>query len=224
MNFHYPQINNSKKPRDGINLSNYLYTNQINTPFGNLSLKYLHVIMRVDWINVKIKSLFDSFYQTRQGFSGISTSGFEELEHQLITEELMYWLRKIADELISLTYIQYTDPTGLTINKLKFDRIGAILQEPSHSFSQFFKDHLPILEKLNEVSNIYKHSFINTAHGQISELEPTIIAFNLKRNDLKNAPEYYTQTLRIFIENYNKFYIDITARLKNNTYSNYQIR
>ena len=91
-----PQINTGKHPQQFLNVSQILPLPS-DTPFGNFALKYLKIVGRIDQVNSLIQDVFSSFSLAHQ------SQGFDEnfFRHQLIAEEVIYWLRKTADELIS---------------------------------------------------------------------------------------------------------------------------
>src|SRR3984893_19005232 len=74
-----------------------------NTPFGNLALKWLKIVSRLIRLNREIATAYDLHGQAAS-ITGPAASPFiEELPHLL--EEIAYWLRKTADELIGLSFL-----------------------------------------------------------------------------------------------------------------------
>jgi hypothetical protein len=154
-----PQINAGKKPQQSLNISQLLPLPS-NTPFGNLFLKYLKIASRIDRINLLIQDIFLNFFSLAHQSEGGSEDFFR---HQVIAEEVIYWLRKTADELISMQYILHVqEQTGQFPNKIEVDCVGLLNHKNAQDFKQNFLVHLKFLDTLNEVSNAYKHSFINS--------------------------------------------------------------
>ncbi len=93
------------------------------TPFDNLSLKYTQIVERLDHVNLSVQKAFASFDAAKaQDFFGGLT------EHALLAEEVIYWLRKTADEVIGLLYVlAQRESTGSYPNRVDPDSIGALL-------------------------------------------------------------------------------------------------
>ena len=195
-----PQVNNGKTPNQ------YLSTLQMlplpaDTPFGNLALKYHKIISRTDHMNLRLHEVFESFNVMRK----LSFMPPGIIEHQFILEEIVYWMRRTIDELISLRYILYQkEITGDYPEKIEIDSIGALLN-PKDRKLKGFRDEFSVFnnffEQFNKISNAHKHSFINSEISQIGNLEPFVFALSLDRNDLGKNPEFHAYKIVDLVSN-----------------------
>ncbi len=178
------------------------------TPFGNLALKFLKLIERLDHSNRTIKRVYASF----EGISRVAITP-NLTEHLLLQEEVVYWLRKSCDELISLnTVIARCRVSGAYPTAVNPDSIGALLAiEPLPPYAA---EHATFLSTINDIANAYKHSFINSEINRIGAEEPVVFALGLKRNSLANVPTFYTVSLRDVIEQFNMFYLSSVEELR----------
>jgi len=178
------------------------------TPFGNLSLKYTRIVERLDHVNLSVQKAFASFDAAKaRGFFGGLT------EHALLAEEVIYWLRKTADELIGvLNVLAHRESTGAYPSRVDPDSIGALLG--SQHVPAALTAHTAFLATLNEVANAYKHSFVNSDLSLIGRDEPIVFALALKWNRLANATEFHAVPLREVIVRFNAFFLSVVAELR----------
>ncbi|MEH2011304.1 hypothetical protein [Nostoc sp.] len=206
-----PQINTGKHPQQFLNVSQILPLPS-DTPFGNFALKYLKIVSRIDQVNSLIQDVFSSFSLAHQ------SQGFDEnfFRHQLIAEEVIYWLRKTADELISLQYVLYIqEQIGQFPTKVEVDCIGLLNhQNTQQTFKENFAAHLSFLKILNEVSNAYKHSFINSEISSVGTEEPYVFALALKKNDLGNQPKFHSVPFAELVVGFDSFFQDSVEELR----------
>lgn len=205
-----PQINTGKQSQQGLHISQLLPLPS-DTPFGNFALKYLKIVSRIDQVNALILDVFSSFLLAHQ------SQGFGEdlFRHQLIAEKVVYWLRKTADELISLQYVLCTqEKTGQFPTKIEVDCIGLLNHQNARDFKQNFLAHISLLSILNEVSNAYKNSFVNSEISSIGAEEPYVFALALKRNDLGNQPEFHSVRFAELVTNFDSFFQDSVEMLR----------
>jgi hypothetical protein len=206
-----PQINAGKNPQQPLNLSQLLPLPS-DTPFGNFFLKYLKIVNRIDRINLLTQDIFLSFFSLAHQSEGGSEDFFQ---HQIITEEVIYWLRKTADELISMQYILHVqEQTGQFPNKIEVDCIGLLNHENAQDFKQNFLVHLKFLNTLNEVSNAYKHSFINSELSLIGAEEPYVFALALKQNDLGKQPMFHEVPFAALVVEFDNFFQSSVEQLR----------
>src|SRR5690606_2223411 len=121
-------------------------------------------------------------------------------------------------QLICLSYIlNYKHKNGNYPKKIKIDSIGRFLNSQTKYLSEFapYRDYL---EKLNEVSNAYKHSFLN---GQTMNLrgsfEPVLFALDLKYNDKSMKPTFYSIKLKGMITEFDEMFQALKEKLKQST-------
>ena len=91
------------------------------------------------------------------------------------------------------------------------DCIGSLVASGNTTYNA---EILRFLDTLNNVSNAFKHSFINTQVNLIGAEEPVVYALGLKRNKLSYAPSFYQVTLASLINGFNVFFASIKQELK----------
>jgi hypothetical protein len=193
-----PQIESVKKLGEFLNVR-MLINYPSNTPFGNLNLVQMEVVGRVDYINSQLTRLYQE-YRTYIP----ELNGFVDLDilwFRLRIEEIMYWIRKTADNLIALSWVlgEYLKTGGFP-KKIAVDCIGGLLDrlkkdgQPSHI--EFFRPHAVILKLINDISNTYKHHFVNHDNVNVLGVEgPTVYWTSMDRNDSQNCPRFQGVTL-----------------------------
>lgn len=130
-------------------------------------------------------------------------------------ETIIYWLRKTADELIALVYYIHFIKTNKTEpTKINIDCIGRLLNDKGE-INTILNNHIEFLTKLNDISNSYKHSFINreTVH-LIGVEEPTVVGLQIKNNDAANIPIFHNYYLKEIVISYVNFFTDTTKSLQ----------
>lgn len=178
------------------------------TPFGNLLLKHTQIIMRLDRVNAMVQTIYRSFEKIHT--QNISDDLFE---HTFLSEQVIYWLRKTADELIGLHYVlTEREESGSYPNRVAPDSIGNLLSHKDISLP--FVEHMNFLTTLNEISNAYKHSFVNSDLSLIGRDEPVVFALGLKRNALNNSPKFYAVPLQEVISRFDAFFVSMTEELR----------
>lgn len=145
-----PQVQTGKRRDEHVNVKHMLPL-PADTPFGNLSLKYTLIVERLDHVNGLIDGVFDSYQAAVAKELGSLT------HHLLLAEEATYWLRKTADELLALVgVLAEREASG------SYPAQAASHPIDAKSPPAWVVPHLDFLRLLNEVSNAYKHSFINS--------------------------------------------------------------
>jgi hypothetical protein len=201
-----PLLEIGKLPGDMLHVAHFIPL-PANSPFGNLAFKYVKAFQRLDHANQTVLRVYEQHEALRANLASpyISTHLF----HQ---EEIVYWLRQAADDLISLaSVIDEWQSAGTCPDTVSTDCIGAFL---SGTKTAKYVQSLDFLNTLNDVSNAYKHSFINTQVNLIGADEPVVYALGLKRNKLANGPTFYQVTLASLIEGFNVFFSTITQELR----------
>jgi hypothetical protein len=73
---------------------------------------------------------------------------------------------------------------------------------------------LNYLEKINDISNTFKHSFITSeVHHLIGKDEPTVQCLDMKHNSLSSKIVYHNYFLKDIVEDYVLFFIDARSIL-----------
>lgn len=185
-----PQIDNGKTPEEFINVS-HLVLLPTDTPYGNLSLKWYDITRRIDMVNLEIRRVFDSYIHPSK--VDINKPWQDPLKHQFYQEQVIYWIRKTTDELISIAYvIDGWKQSGSWPTTVAIDCIGALIKgKPSNNMQELFTPYMEFISILNSVSNAFKHSFINTDITIVGSEYPVVFALALKRNNTENMPEFY---------------------------------
>lgn len=177
------------------------------SPFGNLALKYMAVLKRLDHANNTIQRI----YAQHESVRSIPDSPYIS-SHLFLQEEVIYWLRQSTDELISLaSVLEEWQIKGACPHSVPADCIGTLLNTGR---SVAYSQSLDFLNSLNEVSNAYKHSFINTQVNLIGADEPVVFALALKRNKISNDPVFHQLTLASLVNGFNTFFATITQELR----------
>ncbi|OGP51025.1 MAG: hypothetical protein A2Y79_00300 [Deltaproteobacteria bacterium RBG_13_43_22] len=201
-----PQIDNGKRPEDFINIVNLPHFPS-NTPFGNLLLKGMNIVRRIDKVNLEIRRVFGSYVHPSNQDINNPNPHQDVLEHQFYAEQVVYWLRKTADEIVALAYVinQHRN-TGSWPESVQVDSISGLKNSHSEELRLLFKPHEGFLSTLNEIANAFKHSFINTDMTLIGSEYPVVFALGLKYNKLSNQPKFYTVSFAEMITAFSAFY------------------
>jgi len=204
-----PQIDNGKKPLQPLNIVHFIWLPS-STPYGNLLLKGMNIVRRIDRVNLEIGRVFTSYVHPSK--EDVNNPQQDLLEHQFHEEQVVYWLRKTADELISLAYvIDEWNRTGKWPVSVKIDSIVGLKESPSEELQQLFASHDAFLTTLNEISNAFKHSFINTDMTVAGSEYPVVFALALKRNKLSEPPQFYSVNFAEMVEAFSRLYKKVVA-------------
>lgn len=204
-----PQIDNGKKPLQPLNIVHFIWLPS-STPYGNLLLKGMNIVRRIDRVNLEIGQVFTSYVHPSK--EDVNNPQQDLLEHQFHEEQVVYWLRKTADELISLAYvIDEWNRTGKWPVSVKIDSIAGLKESPSEELRQLFASHEAFLTTLNEISNAFKHSFINTNMTVAGSEYPVVFALALKRNKLSEPPQFYSVNFAEMVEAFSRLYKEVVA-------------
>lgn len=203
-----PQIQVSQEQGHGFH-KDYLYLFSLSQKYGRLNLRsmqyaashnYLNEILRIVYIEhgllkeAREKQTYYSYDLTHYTF-------------KISIETIIYWLRKTCDEIISLYYFaEYYRLNDKEPSNILIDCIGRLMKEEPE-FKKGLFSHLSFLSQLNDVSNSYKHSFVNhEANHLIGIEEPAVVAFELKHNNSNNDIVYHSYSLKYFIKCYANFF------------------
>lgn len=195
-------IENGKKPNEPYNaiLSFWLPPD---SPYGNLQLKHMKIIQRLDEANRRISDSWQFWNYCQTG--GIIQIGAYE-RHIFSNEEVVYMLRRAADELISLIWLlSRFEIDKVYPKKIEIDCLGAVINNKQNCH-EAFSEHIEIMVILNDISNAFKHSFINSDHTLLGAEEPRVHALGLKYNKLNSEPAFYDYSLLQLVKEYNAFY------------------
>lgn len=188
---------------------------QTDTPFGNLHLISSNLIQDIEHLNKRIQEAFESYavgmyYDFTHPISS----------HQRIVEEVIYWMKRVADRLISLHWIlnkrvsSDSYPTNIEI-----DNIGKLIQSRGNEahFSAIYSDEsIAFLDFLNNAANAYKHSLINgeSPSLRIGQEEPLVIALHSERNNSSGKQHYVHDSLANTVVRFSIFYKEVREEIK----------
>jgi hypothetical protein len=194
--------------------------------WGNLSNKFAFILYRLDYDNKLLKSIFEKIalynenFKKRNGLNTHETSvvPFIEIIH-VISD-----LRMILDEIIALLYIlEKRADDGDYPDTIDIDSIGTLLDKldkGEQKYLQFFKSHQNFLKLVNDITNTYKHSFINDHILFFRQLDvPTVYAIKSakykNRNKFdKNENKLISIPLEEVITEFNQMFADYRTLIK----------
>src|SRR5690554_6883104 len=201
------KINSPKDIREPFNVI-HTFPLPANTPFGNLYRKGYWIIERKDYLNLKISEINDIFP------SVISSNGFidpiSKMRLEIYIEEFVASLRRLVDELIGLcSYLSDSISAGYYLDNVSISEIGVLFKSgnQNHSLYKFLQshNHLQYLEKLNLISNIFKHSFSLTDVDTIRVDKPGRTLIHFKNNTLNSGLSLESFDVEELIDGYNLF-------------------
>lgn len=215
-----PKINIQKKNEWAIAKENVI-RDFPDTQYSNFNLKWIEIVQRVDCVNDLINNLFRDFIILNVNIdddpimdAAKKTSIF--YKQKFLTEQIFYWIRKTIDEIISLMYVlKYLKENNDEYpNKIRIDCIGAFIN--STAFVDDIKTtHLDILTIINDISNTYKHSFLNSEiHAYFGEKDPLVFAYGVKSNKLDNDVIFTQYRIEDIINSLNKLLFDLINYIK----------
>jgi hypothetical protein len=215
----YPILESLKKYKTHFNQEQFISLNA-DSDFGNLNLNYSQIVIRIECVNSQIIDLYHKFYiekhkRETEGFAMYNLD--ESYLNIMVTEQIFYWLRKTTDEIISLISL-CTDfkSNGKYPKKIKVSSIGEFLKLKT-PFIEVIEENKDLLKLLNEISNTFKHSFINPQIMAYKGSEyPVVFAYNLHYNDLKNEAKFIQIELKKFLNDYDKFLLEIKNYIEEN--------
>lgn len=214
----YPLIEALKIHGSNFN-KNHLMLLQSDSHYGNLILVWSEIVVRIDCVNDQIIQLYDKFYESEkivklQGYFEQSLNDSYR-NSIMLTEQIIYWLRKTADEIISLiSVLSHFKEKKSYPKKIKTSSIFEFLNSDNLNY-MVIENYKTFLKTLNEISNCYKHSFLNsqiTAYR--GAIYPVAFAYNLHYNDLKNEPKFISINLSNFLSDYNSFLKDVKLHIE----------
>ena len=229
MNMNYGNINNSKMIKEYFAPTNHdsnkvYYEDLFEFPssniWGHLGNKFSLILERLLYLNEMLKSIYENveLYKTKKKNrenidSKITIRPYIEIIH-VIND-----LRMIIDDLISLEYIWESYLVqGEYPTKIKISSIGELLsyfEKPNYSKLQLFEKHKDFLFKIKEVSNTYKHSFINSDILFYSHVDNVMVfAGKNPYNNFNKDRELLAYPLNEIINEFNVFFEDFKITVK----------
>lgn len=193
--------------------------------WGNLSSKVSFIFSRLDYSNNTLVSIcekvkiYNENLKKRNGLNSkeITITPFIEIIH------IMSDLRMIIDELIALLYIvERREVLGDYPSKIEIECIGDLLSkwnEKKYDDVKFFIDYKEFLKNVNDITNTYKHSFINDHIIFYRQLEkPTVFAIKNSKGEFdKQKNKLISIPLEDIVFDFNKMFKEYRVLLKKMT-------
>ena len=195
--------------------------------WGNLSSKVSFIFSRLDYLNDTLVSIFENVeiyninFKKRNGLTSkkIKVAPYIEIIH------VMSDLRMIIDELIALLYIvEKRKVLGDYPSIIDIDSIGALLNKwrtKDYEDVKFFIEYKDFLKTINDVTNTYKHSFINDHIMFYRQLDKPIVyaiknsTTKEKRNKFdKSENKIFVIPLHDIVNDFNKMFSEYRIQLK----------
>lgn len=128
-------VENGKAPADPYSASLGFWLPP-DSPYGNLQLKFMKIIWRLDEANRKISDSWQFWEVCSQG--GMLPTGALE-RHVFSNEEAVYMLRRAGDELVSMIWLlaKY-ESDGEYPSKIKVDCLGAVVSQSEEADFRYF--------------------------------------------------------------------------------------
>jgi len=197
------QINNGKQPDDPINAMLHWIPLPSETPYGNFQLKFVKIVQRIDQANRRIRESVANWELCQ---ADVPALGAYET-HVFCNEEIVYMIRRAADELISLLWcLSSLENEGRYPERIKVDCLGSVLNQDAKERHQAVAQHVELIRMLNEMSNAFKHSFVNSDQSLLGADGPRIHSLAIHRNRLGANPEFHGVLLSELIDHFDRFY------------------
>lgn len=146
-------VKNGKDPDDLYNASLGFWLPP-NTPYGNLQLKYMKIICRIDEANRKIADSW-KFWKICSDGGRLPNNALDR--HVLANENVVYMLRRAGDELVSMIWLlaKYENNRDYP-SKIEIDCLGAVVSQKEGQRIALFSKHIELMQKLNDIANAFK--------------------------------------------------------------------
>ncbi len=210
MEVNIPQIPILRQ-RGATGQADFLFHNLPNSPlFGSLGTKHYDYNERHIFMNSLLNEIYTLHAAHVQKIYG-ADADHEQLSHArhlFLTETIVYWMRRNIDEMIGLNYYCYyalknaSEPT-----KLKISAIAHLLPKKEHALYAVFRQHMAALQRINDISNTYKHSFITSdTHHLYNLQEPAVNCLDMEYNNAKTPLKFHSYFLREILASYIAFF------------------
>jgi len=200
----YLLIDTGKEIIENFNVALIPNFNGYKDPYVDEQLKFMRLITDLDVVNQNI-------IESNEIWGKIKNS--ENLDVQIYNTYKYKRLNKLH-EYIVFDLKHFIDETIATIsiikgfvkdNKVYISSIGAYLSKKEPNFNDF-NNFLDLFQKLDDLSNSYKHSYANSDLSVIGRDENCFISLYSKYNDFDNNPIPYIISMDYIICEFNKFY------------------
>jgi len=201
----YNLIDIGKQPNEPFN-ARLILPLPASTPFGNFQLKWMDMLSRLNEANRQIVVSHETWEATVRG--NIEDSMKDVFNtHRFSTEYAVTGMRRVGDELVGLLWcLEQLEVTGDYPKKIEIESLGQVAHFSYDGPEGLLKRHSKVITLLNDLSNTFKHSFIQSDLVRTGKDEPLVLALNLKKSDLKNEPIFYTVRMSELVHDYTQFF------------------
>lgn len=214
-----PQIDIQKASEHSLHRDNII-ADFPNFELINLNLKWIEIMQRIDNVNILLTELFQEFKLINTNLSNdvihdavIKTPLF--YRQKFLTEQIFYWIRKTLDEIISIIFVlDFNAKNNQYPDKIEIESIGKLLN--SKDFLADIKNkHIQSLQIINDISNTYKHSFMNSEiHTHVGTNDPLAFSYGFKHNNIKADIHFMQYRVDDIIIALNDLLLDFINRIK----------
>ncbi|WP_282370524.1 hypothetical protein [Pseudomonas sp. PS02290] len=211
-----PQIETGKRHDEPMNFS-LIIPLPASTPYGNLQLKHITIMSRLDEANRQIGIAYAEWdkFTAQRTRPGVELTNAFEL-HRFAMEYATTQLRRVADEFIALLWCLDTyRQQGQYPERIEIDSIGTMFRKKDYPGPEsVLQPHHNMLRALNDISNAKKHSFIDSDVTVAGADEPAISALTQKHGAQVSEPKFYIVPLSRLVSDYNPFLHDCNGWLR----------
>jgi hypothetical protein len=174
-----------------------------NSPYGNLQLKLLKMRQRLDEANRRLVDGFSFWEQARTDLNA-PTVAIER--HVNAIEQAIYLMSRAADDMIALSWCLYRrEVTGRYPAEITVDCTDAALAHGGNDSLRFWQDHAESLADLNNVTNAYRHAFLNLDLNLVDAYEPRVHALSLNKRRPKSGVQFHDVSLAALVRQFSEF-------------------
>lgn len=174
--------------------------------YVNEQLKFMKLITDLDVVNQNIIESHEIWEEIKKvenlnmQLQIYNTYKYKRLNK--LHEYIVFDLKHFVDEIIATISIIRG---FVRKNKVYISSIGAYLSKKQSDFIDF-DNFLDLFQKLDDLSNSYKHSYANSDLSLIGRDEDCFVALYSKYNDFDTNPTPYVISMNYVIDEFNKFY------------------
>ena len=179
--------------------------NSYKDPYIDEELKFMKLITDLDIVNLNIIESHQIWKKIKEAEINADIQVYNSYFFKRIDklhEYIAFDLKHFIDEVIATISVI----KGAIMNdKICISSIGDYLHAKNDKFHDFdnFKD---LFEKLDDLSNSYKHSYANSNFTAIGQNEDCFVALYSKHNVFSIQPTPYVVSINYIVEEFNKFY------------------
>ena len=202
----YQLIDNGKEIIEAYNVNLAPKFNTFKDPYINEKVKFMKLITDLDFVNQNIIESYEIWEKIKKSGEKNAEMVFYNtyLYNRInkLNEYIVFDLKHFIDEVLATISVI---KNAIMNDKICISSIGDYLHEKNDKFHEFdnFKN---LFEKLDDLSNSYKHSYANSDFPAIGLNEDCFVALYSKHNNFSNQPIPYVVSINYIVEEFNKFY------------------